>query len=151
MSTPSIPLPTEPHAAETDLDELLVGALRLAVHRRAHVVQDGHETRWPLQRRLLDTGRDWLTLERLLSLKYQGFSGVPYRFGLDQVADDLVVEKVNRRPLDAFSIIFGLLGAQRELNENLLQLLVDVIDAKLLEPVFLESRQRSKMSAPPWR
>lgn len=64
---------------------------------------------------------------------------MPYRFGLDQVADDLVVEKVNRRPLDAFSIVFGLLGAQRELNEDLLQLLVDVIDAKLLEPVFLES------------
>jgi len=76
---------------------------------------------------------------------------LPHRLGLDQVAHDLVVEKVDWRPLDAFRVVLGLLGAQRELNEDLLQLLVDVVDAELLEPVFLAPRQRTNGAFAPQR
>ena len=60
------------------------------------------------------------------------------RLGLDEVADDLIVEEWDRLPGDAFGRILVLLGTQRKLNEDLLQLLVDIVDAHLLEAVLLE-------------
>lgn len=47
---------------------------------------------------------------------------------LDEVAYDLVVEVVDRCPLDLLANVFFLLGLEGELNEDLLELLVDVVD-----------------------
>lgn len=52
---------------------------------------------------------------------------------LNQVADDLVIEELNWFPLDAFALVLLLLTFESELNEHLLQLLVTVVDAELLE------------------
>lgn len=52
---------------------------------------------------------------------------------LDQVADDLVVEEVDVLPLDALLAVLLLLRVQRQLDEELLQLLVAEVDAQLLE------------------
>ena len=51
----------------------------------------------------------------------------------NKVAHDLVVEVLDRRPLDLLPNVLLLFGLERELNEDLLQFLVDVIDAQLLE------------------
>ena len=56
---------------------------------------------------------------------------------LDEVAHDLVVEVLDGIPLDLFPNILFLLGLEGELDEDLLQLLVDVVDAQLLERVVL--------------
>ena len=56
---------------------------------------------------------------------------------LDEVADDLVVEVLDGRPLDLLADVLLLLGLEGELDEDLLELLVDVVDAKLLERVIL--------------
>ena len=56
---------------------------------------------------------------------------------LDQIAANLVVEELDGLPLDTLSGVLVLLGLERELDEDLLQLLVDVVDAQLLEAVFL--------------
>ena len=58
---------------------------------------------------------------------------------LDKVAHDLVVEVLDGRPLDLLRSVLLLLGLERELDEDLLQLLVDVVDAKLLKGVVLSS------------
>ena len=47
------------------------------------------------------------------------------------------------RPLDLLSDVLLLLGLERELDEDLLQLLVDVVDAELLEGVVLHQEVRS--------
>ena len=52
---------------------------------------------------------------------------------LDKVADNLVVEELDWIPLDLFPNIFFLLRLQCQFYENLLQLLVDVVDAELLK------------------
>ncbi len=52
---------------------------------------------------------------------------------LDHVADDLVVEKFHRFPCNSFLGVLILLLLQRELDEKLLQLLVAVVNAKLLK------------------
>mmetsp|Transcript_45984 Transcript_45984/g.115760 ORF Transcript_45984/g.115760 Transcript_45984/m.115760 type:complete len:287 (-) Transcript_45984:724-1584(-) len=57
---------------------------------------------------------------------------------LDEVAHNLVVEVVDLLPLDPLAHVFLLLGLQRELDEDLLELLIDKVDAELLEPVVLE-------------
>ena len=59
-------------------------------------------------------------------------------FLLDEVAYDLVIEVLDGRPFDLFPNVFFLLGLQRQFNEDLLQLLVDIVDAKLFERVILE-------------
>jgi len=59
---------------------------------------------------------------------------------LDQLAHDLVVKEVNGSPLDALRSVLLLLSTKSQLNENLLQLLIDVIDTKLLEAVFLQDQ-----------
>lgn len=48
---------------------------------------------------------------------------------LDKVAHYLVVEVFDWRPLDLFPDILFLFGLQSQLDEDLLQLLVDVVDA----------------------
>ena len=50
----------------------------------------------------------------------------------------LVVEEGNGLPGDALACILVLLRPQRELDEDLLQALVHVVDAQLLEPVILK-------------
>jgi len=60
------------------------------------------------------------------------------RLGLDQVAHDLVIEKADVRPADALLSVLLLLGLQRQLDEDLLQLLVHIVDTELLEAVLLE-------------
>lgn len=57
----------------------------------------------------------------------------------DEVTDDLVVEVLDRVPFDLFADVFFLLSFQGELDEDLLELLVDVVDAKLLEGVILNN------------
>ena len=57
---------------------------------------------------------------------------------LNEIADDLVVEVLNFRPLDPLTNIFLLLSLESQLDKNLLQLFVDVVDAELFETVFLE-------------
>ena len=56
----------------------------------------------------------------------------------NEVAHDLVVEVLDRSPFDLLLYVFFLLSFQRELNEDLLKFLVNVVDAKLLERVVLE-------------
>ena len=58
---------------------------------------------------------------------------------LDQVTYDLVVEILDRCPLDLFLCILFLLLLQREFDKYLLQLLVHVVDAQLLERVVLKN------------
>lgn len=57
----------------------------------------------------------------------------------DQVAHDLVIEVLDWRPLDLFPDILLLLSLERQFDENLLQLLVDIIDAELLKRVVVEN------------
>jgi hypothetical protein len=59
---------------------------------------------------------------------------------LNKVADDLVIEVFDLRPLDLLTDIFFLFSLQSQLDEDLLQLLVDVVDAELFERIFLECR-----------
>lgn len=51
----------------------------------------------------------------------------------DQIADDLVVEVLDRSPLDLLSNVFLLLSLESEFDKDLLQLLVDIVDAELFE------------------
>jgi len=51
-----------------------------------------------------------------------------------------------RTNLDLLANVFLLLRLERELNEDLLQLLVDVVDAKLLELVGLYSSNRVSLA-----
>ena len=57
---------------------------------------------------------------------------------LDEVAYDLVIEVLDRRPLDLFSDILFLFRLESELDKNLLKLLVYVVDTELLERVVLQ-------------
>jgi len=56
----------------------------------------------------------------------------------NEVAHNLVVKILDRIPLNLFSNIFFLLGLQCQLDEDLLQLFVDIVDAKLFEGVVLD-------------
>lgn len=51
----------------------------------------------------------------------------------DEVTHNLVVEVFDWCPLDLLANVLFLLALQGELDEDLLQLLVDVVDAKLFE------------------
>ena len=55
----------------------------------------------------------------------------------DEVAHDLVVKVLDGLPLDSLLRVLFLLSLERELDEELLQLLVDIVDAELLESVVL--------------
>ena len=57
---------------------------------------------------------------------------------LYQITDHFVVEIFDGGPFDLFSHIFFLFRLQSQLNEDLLQLFVDVVDAKLFKGVVLE-------------
>ena len=57
---------------------------------------------------------------------------------VDELADDLVVEVFDGDPVDPLLPVLLLLLLQDQLNEQLLQLLVAVVDAKLLKAVFVE-------------
>jgi len=56
---------------------------------------------------------------------------------LDELAHDLVVEKVDGSPCDTLGAVLFLLRFERELDEDLLELFVDIVDAELLKAVFL--------------
>lgn len=51
----------------------------------------------------------------------------------NEVTDDLVIEVLDWCPLDLFSDVFFLFRFQCKFNEDLLQLFINVIDAKLFE------------------
>ncbi|SRR6266702_2296924 len=74
---------------------------------------------------------------------------------LNKVADDLVIEVFDLCPLDLLTDIFFLFSLQSQLDEDLLQLFVDVVDAELLERIFLECQfsvaSRSNLLALPRR
>lgn len=57
----------------------------------------------------------------------------------DQIAHNLVVEVLDGGPLNAFPLVLFLFSLQRQLNEELLKLLVNIVDAELLESIFLVS------------
>ena len=63
---------------------------------------------------------------------------------IDELADDGVVEVLDGCPLDALLLILLLLSLERQLNEHLLELLIAVVDAKLLEAVRLEKKSNSR-------
>lgn len=67
---------------------------------------------------------------------------------LDEVAHNLVVEVLDRRPLDLFCSILLLFCFEGELDEDLLELLVDVVDAQLLEGVVLEDLEAEDVLQP---
>jgi hypothetical protein len=52
---------------------------------------------------------------------------------LDEFAHDLVVEELDVLPLHALGVVLLLLAPHGELDEDLLQALVHVVDAELLE------------------
>mmetsp|Transcript_13905 Transcript_13905/g.20952 ORF Transcript_13905/g.20952 Transcript_13905/m.20952 type:complete len:237 (+) Transcript_13905:1481-2191(+) len=56
----------------------------------------------------------------------------------NQFAHHLVVKVVDRCPLDTFALIFFLFKTQCKLNKDLLKLLVDIVDAKLLKTIFVK-------------
>mmetsp|Transcript_28437 Transcript_28437/g.53762 ORF Transcript_28437/g.53762 Transcript_28437/m.53762 type:complete len:284 (-) Transcript_28437:102-953(-) len=58
---------------------------------------------------------------------------------LYQLADDLVVEERDRSPGDAFRLVLVLLSLECQRDENLLELLVDVVDAELFESVDVKN------------
>ena len=58
--------------------------------------------------------------------------------GLNQVTHNLVVEVLDRRPLNLLLRILFLLFFERQLNKDLLQLFIDIIDAQLLKGVVLK-------------
>ena len=59
---------------------------------------------------------------------------------LNKVADDLVIEIFDLCPLNLLTDVFFLFSLQSQLDEDLLQLLVNVVDAELLERIFLGCR-----------
>lgn len=59
--------------------------------------------------------------------------------GFDEIAADLVVEELNGLPLDLLSGVLLLFLFQGQVDENLLELLIDVVDAKLLEAIDVEN------------
>ena len=66
---------------------------------------------------------------------------------LNEVAHNLVVEVLDRCPLDLFSDVFFLFRLQCQFNEDLLELLVDVVNAKLLKGVVLRDHFRTSFVA----
>ena len=56
---------------------------------------------------------------------------------LNEITDNFVIEVVDRRPFDLLPDVFFLLGLERQLNKDLLEFLVHIVDAKLLERVVL--------------
>eukprot|EP00051_Salpingoeca_urceolata_P021426 m.336288 g.336288 ORF g.336288 m.336288 type:complete len:561 (-) comp19795_c1_seq2:119-1801(-) len=57
----------------------------------------------------------------------------------DQIAHNLVVKVLNRRPLDAFCNILFLLSLECKLDEDLLEFFVDKVDAKLFKAIGLKN------------
>lgn len=70
--------------------------------------------------------------------------------GLNKLENDTVVKEINVCPLDSLADIVVLLLFERQLNEYLLQLLVAVVDDKLLEAVFLKLWWHMYMITSPW-
>lgn len=58
---------------------------------------------------------------------------------LDEIANDFVVEINDGLPFDALSPVLVLFGAQRQIDEKLLELLVAVVDAQLFEAIAVEN------------
>lgn len=57
---------------------------------------------------------------------------------LNEFADDLIVKVVDSLPGDSFPLVLFLLAFENELDEQLLELLIAVVDAELLEAVGVE-------------
>ncbi len=62
-------------------------------------------------------------------------------------ADGLVVEVLDVHPLDALAEVLLLLTLQHQLNEQLLQLLIAVVDAELLETEDARTHARTHTHA----
>ena len=60
---------------------------------------------------------------------------------LNEFTDDLIVEVVDRGPFDPLLHILLLLCLQRQLNEDLLKLLIHKVDAELLKSIFLNENK----------
>ena len=60
---------------------------------------------------------------------------------LNEITDDFVIEVVDRRPFDLLPDVFFLLGLECQLDKDLLEFLVYIIDAQLLERVVLSLRK----------
>ncbi len=56
----------------------------------------------------------------------------------NEIAHDLVIEVLDRIPFNLFPDVLFLFCLQRKLNKDLLELFVDVVDAKLFERVVLQ-------------
>jgi DNA-directed RNA polymerase subunit F len=65
---------------------------------------------------------------------------VQYLF-LDQIAANLVVKVLDMHPGNLLTLVLVLFSLESELDEDLLQFLVDVVDAKLFEAIVLSSEQ----------
>ena len=60
----------------------------------------------------------------------------------DEIAYNLVVKVLDGSPFNLFADVFLLLGLERKFNKDLLQLLVNVVDAKLFKGVVLAARSQ---------
>ena len=58
----------------------------------------------------------------------------------DKIAYNLIVEVFDGGPFDLFADVFFLFGFEGQLDEDLLELLVDIVDAELFEGVVLERK-----------
>ena len=61
------------------------------------------------------------------------------------MGDRLIVEVLNLLPGDSFPNVLFLLSLQGELNKELLELLVDIVDAKLFETVILGVKKGGRL------
>jgi hypothetical protein len=126
----------------TNVDEIIVERVLVAVQHalaavldRSGVVLDGkgHGLRAVLKVLVLGKLGAQLLVEHLVRARGEVAHVVQQRedadwlLALNQLAHDLVVKELDRRPLDALAHVLFLLLPQRQLNENLLQLLVDKV------------------------
>mmetsp|Transcript_1173 Transcript_1173/g.4044 ORF Transcript_1173/g.4044 Transcript_1173/m.4044 type:complete len:375 (+) Transcript_1173:1293-2417(+) len=61
------------------------------------------------------------------------------RFSLNELNNNLVIKVLYRDPFNALTLVLVLLTTQCEINKQLLQLFVDIVDAKLLKRVVFKN------------
>ena len=92
------------------LHKLGVGAFGLTMHGCTDIVKDGHDAGWPLH---FEGGKPWRHVKKWRSPatglpQHAATAASVYRFVLDELAHDFVVEKVDRSPLNAFRLVLSL-------------------------------------------
>src|ERR1700676_1087017 len=81
--------------------------------------------------------RRWIRMRRCAGIIQRSKNSGRSLF-LDEITQDLVVEILDGCPLDLLPNVLFLLCLECQFNEDLLQLLVDIVYAKLLERIILK-------------